>query len=332
VLISAAYETLSSNLQSALESLAETPPLDTYLAECLEAPPNASHPAILLLHPRFREDEPDVDALVEFLWLQAVNYVVPLRLRRRAKEDAAASNSGGDLSSSVRLLQRAKRAFIEFNKIFPHRASEVGELLAYLIALRHLGAVQICSKMALKTNSNMPIHGLDGVHAKFSDGIMTLYFLESKLAKTAKSGSEDYAESTAGFGNNRKQYLLEYEIVSDLSNLSALSEADQESALDYLDVYGKKKSSRLERSVGVICFTDDALYAEKLPKDDGTTPLQHESALSARLTKRYASIRTELLSSLLKHSVDAASCRLFYVAVPNVDKLREKFYEVMDGN
>lgn len=322
---------MSTDLQSALETLSETPPLDQFLAACIEAPPSETHPPILLLYPRFHEDEPDIDAFVEFLWLQAVNYVVPLRLRRRANEATTASSSGGDLSSSARLLQRTKRAFLEFNQKYPHRSSEVGELLAYLIALRHLDAVQICSKMALKTNSNMPVHGLDGVHAKFSDGVMTLYFLESKLAKTAKSGSEDYAESTGGFGASRKQYLLEYEILADLSNLSALSDVDQEAALEYLDVYGKKKSARLERSIGIICFTDEPLFSEKLPKSDTTTPVQHEAALSSRLVARYADIRKDLVANLSKHGVDASSCRVFYIAVPDVNKLREKFYEVMNG-
>ena len=216
---------MSSHLEDSLNALLEAAPLDTHIKACEENPPSDEFPHIVILFPRFREDEPDIETLTEFFWLQAVNYVIPLRLRQRAKEEMANSPTGGDLSSANRLVQRTRKTFIEFNERYPYRASEVGELLAYLIALRYLDAIQIASKMALKTNSNMPVHGLDGIHARFSGGIMTLYFLESKLAKSVDSGAEDYAKSVKGFGDNRKQYLLEYEIVADLSNFECTARA-----------------------------------------------------------------------------------------------------------
>jgi len=322
---------LSSHLEDSLNALLEAAPLDTHIKACEENPPSDEFPHIVILFPRFREDEPDIETLTEFFWLQAVNYVIPLRLRQRAKEEMANSPTGGDLSSANRLVQRTRKTFIEFNERYPYRASEVGELLAYLIALRYLDAIQIASKMALKTNSNMPVHGLDGIHARFSGGIMTLYFLESKLAKSVDSGAEDYAKSVKGFGDNRKQYLLEYEIVADLSNLSALPEQDRDAALEYLDVYGPKKSQRIERSIGIICYTDQVLYAEKLPKNDKTPPSTHESVLADRLSKDYASHR-ELLSKVLsKNGIDNSVCKVFFVAFPDVNVLRETFYKVMNG-
>jgi len=285
----------------------------------------------VILFPRFREDSPDLQALAEFLWVQAVNYVIPLRLRQRAKEKIVESSTGGDLSHANELIQRTRRTFIDFNRKHPYRASEVGELLAYLIALRYLKAVQLASKMALKTNSNMPVHGLDGIHATFSNGIMTLYFLESKLAKSASAGSEDYAESVAGFGNHRKQYLLEYTIISDMSNLDALSPTDRDAALEYLDVYGAKKSERIERSVGVICYTDKTIYSEKLAKNEKTPPAAHESVLADRLSKEYPSVRQGLSRAFQKHGIDPLACKVFFIAFPDTDALREAFYEAMNG-
>jgi hypothetical protein len=243
----------------------------------------------------------------------------------------ASSPTGADMSFSSRLTQRTRRTFIEFQQKYPNRASEVGELIAYLVALRHLDAVQIASKMALKTNSDMPIHGLDGVHARFSDGIMTLFFLESKLARSAAAGAIAYAKSASGFGNNRKQYLLEYDIVADLSNLDALPEQEKKAALTYLDPYGSAKSHRVERSVGVICYSDSGLYAAKLPKNDATPPSAHEAALSARLRETYHS-RRELLSRVLsKKGVDLAASKVFLIPFPDINTLRETFYKVMNG-
>ena len=322
---------MSLQLENALNALLDVPPLDTHITACEEHPSSAAPPSIMALFPRFGEDAPDVQGLAEFLWLQAVNYVIPLRLRQRAKEEMGTSSTGGDLSSASQLVLKTRRTFLEFSEKHPHRASEVGELLAYLVALRYLGAAQIASKMALKTNSNMPVHGLDGIHARFSGGIMTLYFLESKLAKSAESGTKDYAESVKGFGDNRKQYLLEYDIITDLSNLNALPEEDRNAALEYLDVYGPKKSQRIERSVGVICYTDPPLYAEKLPKDEKTPPSAHETALADKLSEKCPSLRELLSKALTKQGVDLMACKVFFIAFPNVDELREMFYGVMNG-
>ena len=214
-----------------------------------------------------------MQALVELLD-QAINYVIPLRKRLRAQATTASSNTGGDLSPSVRLLRETKRRFIEYREKYPHRAAKSANFLEYLLGLEYLRAAQVASKMALKTSGNMPVHGLDGIHARFANGVMTLYFLESKLAATANGGASEYAESVAGFGSNNKQYLLEYEIISDLSNLDALDPGDRETALQYLDVYGDKKSQRIERSVGVICYTETKHFAVKLAKSNSLAPVR----------------------------------------------------------
>jgi hypothetical protein len=183
--------------------------------------------------------------------------------------------------------------------------------------------------MALKTNTKMPVHGLDGVHASFSNGMMTLYFLESKLTKTAVSGISDYAESVSGFGTNRSQYLVEYEIISDLGNLAALDDADRDIALEYFDVYGSKKGERIERSIGVICYSESKHYGAKLPKNKATTPSHHEAAFSKNYESEYAHHLAAVAKHLTKQSVDPADCEVFFVAVPDVDKLRELFSENM---
>ena len=315
----------------AFAALKETPTVGTYLTLCDSAPECDCPPKVRLVFPRFREDTADMEAFAEYLWLQAINYVIPLRKRKDASKTTAESPTGADMSGSTKLLREAKRAFIEYRKEHPERASEAGELLAYLLALEYLGAAQIASKMALKTNGNMPVHGLDGVHARFEDGLMTLYFLESKLAATANDGAREYAESVAGFGSNRKQYLLEYEIISDLSNLSALEPAARASALEYLDVYGSKKCQRLERSVGVICYTEHKHFANKLQKDDKRPPAAHEDHFKQNFSTEHQHHRNAAIKHLNKNGVSPDECRLFFVAVPDVDEFRKLFYEVMNG-
>ncbi|MER9223146.1 DUF1837 domain-containing protein [Mesorhizobium sp. M0644] len=70
---------------------------------------------------------------------------------------------------------------------------------------------------------------------------LTIFFLESKLAGSANAGLKDYAKSAEGFLANRKQYLREYELVSDLGHLDSLEGAAREAALDFFDIVGKPR-------------------------------------------------------------------------------------------
>jgi hypothetical protein len=322
----------SASFAAAFGTLKDTPNAATFLRRCPDPrSPPISPPPIALVFPKFKEDAPDIQALAEYLWLQAINYVIPLRKRRHAAKSASSSTTAGDLSLAQRLSREAKRAFIEFTNKNPSRASEVGELLAYILALEHLNATQVASKLALKTNSNMPVHGLDGIHASFESGIMTLYFLEAKLALSANSGVKEYVKSVAGFGTSRKQYLLEYEILSDLGNLDALPSAEKEKALEYLDIYGSKKGKRLERAVGVICHTEKKSYGSKLAKSSITTPDQHEAHFETEYSKLFEHHHHLVANRLAKAGVDPNDCLVFFLAFPDIADLRSKFYEVMSG-
>jgi hypothetical protein len=177
----------------------------------------------------------------------------------------------------------------------------------------------------------MPIHGLDGVHALFENNVMTLYFLESKFSRNANDGVREYAESVAGFGNNRKQYLVEYEILSDLGNLNALDEINKETALEYLDVYGPKKSQRLERSIGVICYSETKHYSDKLPKNRSNPPSAHEQHFQSNYSNELDHHKAAALTHLGNNNVDPSECEVFFIAVPDVNELRRTFYKCMYG-
>jgi Cap4 SAVED domain len=130
-----------------------------------------------------------------------VNYA--LSRRRREAFQKALKDKTADVSIATDIVRAVRSVFIEFQKDYPGRASEVGEVLAYCIAVDHLKAT---SKMSLKTSGNMPVHGLDGIHALFEKHALTIYFLESKLAKTANDGAREYAESLS-FSEERKALL-----------------------------------------------------------------------------------------------------------------------------
>ena len=140
--------------------------IDNVLKE-VNATPQLDQPRLLFV--RMQEHIPQIDALAELLVDQLVNYVVPLHKRRDAFAQSNNSATGGDMAVVSRLRREARRLLVTYNQQHPGRYGEVGELIAYVVAVRYLGAAQLGAKMALKTSSEMPVHGVDGLHGSQAD-------------------------------------------------------------------------------------------------------------------------------------------------------------------
>lgn len=315
-------------LVGALKELLNPSKLDDYIVCVVEhnAPWQGEDPKTALLHVCFREDEPEIEGLARFLWGQCMYYALPRRRRIKFQEECAR-----DFSAVATIYQAVRDAFIEFNKSYPSRASELGEVLAYCIAQHHLQASQVAAKMALKTAGNMPVHGLDGIHAAYENGALTIYFLESKLSGSANDGVKDYAESASGFLSNRKQYLREYEIVGDLGNLDSLSGEAREAALDFFDIINKPRLPRRERFVGVICYSEKKLFSDKIPVGSGPVDI-HEKHFSKKYRELHEHHQLSARKHIKAYNTNPSKSLVFFVAVPDVDTLRELFYKSMGIN
>lgn len=315
------------SLSSVIQKLLDKSPLDRFVRSSVDlttVPPHKA-PRIALLHVRFKEDIPSVKAFADFLGNQAANYALSRR-RRDEYKARIASAENADVSDAQELSRAVRKAFIEFREAHPSRASEVGEVLAYCVAVHHLQASQLIAKMALKTSTNMPVYGLDGIHASVINGELNVFFLESKLAGNAASGTADYADSVSSFLKDDGQYEQEYGLVTSLGNLDALDPVDKSLMMDYLDVFGNPNAPKRERSVGVVCYSEVKHFANKLVVDDG--PLsKHEDHFGDLYKADLNRHHTNLTNQLGVKKVDANKCMVYLVAVPDVDELRELFYE-----
>jgi hypothetical protein len=309
-------------IKQAIVELLEPVELDPVVGCAIPLSPGKPPPPVTLLHVAFNEDKPKVSALAHLLWQQCINY--SLSKRRRLSFYAAMKASPGDLSQAAEIIRSVQNIFIEFRRKYPQRASEVGEVLAYCVAVRYLNAAQVAAKMSLKTSSNMPVHGLDGIHMAFENGALTVYFLESKLSKSANKGAREYASSVAEFAKNEKQYLREYEIVGDLSNLDTLTGAARAAALEYLDVVGSPSAPKRERYMGVICYSE-RLFSSTLPVDDGD-PAKHGVHFCLNYQRELDHHSESVARHLIAEGAEPGKCKVFFVAVPDVDELRERFY------
>lgn len=314
-------------LKAGLEGLLDPVELSKHIAVAAESQP-PSQPSTTLMHVRFREDKADVEKLANYLWRCAPNYSLSRRRRDELRAQIAEAPPG-DLSVVTLVSTTVRDAFLEFNKAHPHRSSEVGELLAYCIALEQLGATQLLAKMALKTNNNMPVHGLDGIHGKVEDGWLTLYFLESKLSSSANSGAKEFAESVAGFSNNTKQYQREYQLVRELGNLDALSPDDKKVALEYFDIFGSSDIPKRERYVGVILYSDASAFASLPLVSDDQKPGFHEKVFAENYAKQLQHHQVAAHKHLTASSGKAEKCRVYFVAVPDAGVVRELLYQAM---
>lgn len=311
-------------VQAALEKLLDKSPLEKHVKIAIQSL-FPSTPFTSLMYVGFKEDLGDTLALADFLWNQALNYALTRKRRDQVRAKLAAAPAG-DISAIAGPVNAARDAFIEFHKDYPSRASEVGEVLAYCIAANHLGATQVAAKMSLKTSGNMPVHGLDGIHAKVESDALYVFFLESKLSQTANDGVKEYAASVAGFGSNLKQYLLEYSIVRDLGNLDSLSGSERELALSCFDVLEKPDIvERRERSVGVIVYRESR-FGKLSPVQPGQPVGFHASEFASGYTSELDHHQNAAMTHLTNQKVDVNKCHVYFVAVPDVDELREQFY------
>ncbi|GGX33875.1 HamA C-terminal domain-containing protein [Undibacterium squillarum] len=314
-------------LKLGLEGLLDPVKLSQHVAVAAVSQP-PSKPSTTLMHVRFVEDKADVAKLAAYLWSAAQNYSLSRRRREEIRAQIEAA-PGGDLSAFTLVTNAVRDAFMEFNNEYPHRSSEVGELLAYCIALEQLGAAQLLAKMALKTNNNMPVHGLDGIHGKVENGWLVLYFLESKLSGSANAGAKEFAKSVAGFSNNSKQYQREYQLVKELGNLDALSPDDKKIALEYFDIFGSSDKHRRERYVGVILYSDPKSYNSLPEVKDEQEPGFHEKVFSEEYAKQLGAHQASALKHIENENGNAEKCRVYFVAVPDADDLRNLLYKAM---
>ena len=315
-------------LEAALVALKDHVQLSKYVA-LATASADPSQPATSLMHVRLQENLANVQSFARYLWSRTANYALS-RKRRLEFEAEQAALPPGDMSVSLSIADATRDAFLEFNEKYPHRSSEVGEVLAYCIAIEQLGAAQLAAKMSLKTNNNMPVHGLDGIHATVEGGWLVIYFLESKLNKTANGGAADFAESVADFTSNKKQYRREYSIVRDLGNLDTLDEESRKVALRYFDVMASPDDvPKRERYVGVVLYSDDKLFKDLPPVNNRQQPGFHEKELSATYTQELVHHQKAAMKHLIDHGADPNKCLVYFVVVPDTDEVRELFYGAM---
>jgi hypothetical protein len=254
--------------------------------------------------------------LAEFMRNAVADYAIPRSQLAKAKARDTKFNS----TEAVRaLVEQARRSFTDLVK-----TGEGGEMLLFLLAERFLKLPQVLCKMDMKTDSRMHYHGADGVYAGVTtEGILKLYWGESKIYKDATTAIKDCLASVAPFliepehenaGRERDLILL-----SDKADLSdpALTEA--------LKRYFNKTSPMSKRvkycAVALVGF-DAAFYP-----GSHTQAVADEMAKAARIEiKKWCST---VGTRLKKEKLEQVEIELFCLPLPSAEDFRAAFLKAM---
>lgn len=149
---------------------------------------------------------PAVESLAKAMADAALDFCIP---RDKIRQAFADYEKTGSAAAVVSLYEQARDLFVKSES-----SGEGGELLLFLLLERVLQRPQLIAKMALKTNTQVHVHGSDGIHADLTgDGVLNLYWGESKLYKSSSDAFKDCFESIAPYlrsegKSRRRQDLL----------------------------------------------------------------------------------------------------------------------------
>ena len=195
----------------------------------------------------FADGVPTVQEFVEYLYDCLIPYCLP---KRKIRDALQGVDPTVDYARIVRLHDDAKSLFIKAKNQL-ESGGEPGELILYALLEWVLKAPRLVSKMYLKTNSNMPVHGTDGIHLGYDEAkdLLTIYFGESKIYQSFSSAADAAFTSMAELLANAGQISREIEILNNLSDLSSLPPAFQAKIAEYINPYSTSKLTLQKRIV-----------------------------------------------------------------------------------
>ena len=254
--------------------------------------------------------------LAEFMRDAIADYAIP---RSKMIEAKARDEKHNSTTAVMGLFHRAKATFTDLSK-----TGEGGELLLFLLAERFLGLPQVLCKMDLKTDPQMHYHGADGVHAGLTDdGVLEIYWGESKMYKDATDAVRDCLSSLAPFlvEEHSESAVRERDLVL-LSDKADLSDPDLTKAFKSYFDRSSPKSNRVKYcGVALICF-DVAFY----PSGD-TQGVAEQILKDAReeMEKIVKNVENRLTAEKLSNFEIQFLC----IPLPSVDEFRAAFLKAL---
>ncbi len=274
-----------------------------------------------LHYPAFRQRKPMVSELINAVSMHVVNFCLP---RKHVTDVHDLYGKVGFEEFVQRFEALRQEAYDLFKRahLATNRNGEAGELMLYLLTEWLLGAPQIIAKMSLKTNTEMPVHGADGVHVRYcpDTGRLYVYWGEAKLYQDISDAITEAAKSIAESLRDEK-VKHEISLVKRYLDLSGLPDAAKTAMLSMLDPFGTGYANRHDVISCLIAFDFDAFTAAQA--SEGDTEKEFQKLALAKLKEVAPQIATALRNNGMAHQ----PVEMFIIPVPSVARLRELFQD-----
>ncbi|MBN2971774.1 DUF1837 domain-containing protein [Roseomonas aeriglobus] len=269
------------------------------------------------LHPLFGADGADMDALVEHIYRSLIPFCLP---RGEVKKVTKAALAAGDIHPIIALADRARELFVR-TRGATTAGGEAGELILFLLLEALIKAPLLVSKMSLKTNSNMNVHGRDGIHLRYCPSLngLVLHLGESKLHKGLAAAVDDAVSSIEQYLGDRALRRREVDIINGNMDLSGLDAESEQHLRAVLNPYASPPSPVHRTHTCFIGFEYGG-YA-KVAGIDSTKVEAEFQRVYARRAQTAAPLILEKSAKL------PATTRLhfFVMPFPDVDSFRTTF-------
>jgi hypothetical protein len=192
----------------------------------------------------FRDGLPTIEDFVTVIHRRITSFCLP-RNELRAIHDSAAKKSADEAAELwTAAVTRASERYIKAKK-GSNRSGEATEIILFVLLESVLKAPQIVSKMYLKTNNDMPVHGTDGIHARYDpmSKELFLYWGESKAHKTLASALSSAIESLVEFIERAKEEK-EIDIIHAHADLGGMTPEAKKALLDFFDPIKEESNKR----------------------------------------------------------------------------------------
>jgi hypothetical protein len=268
----------------------------------------------------FRNGKPMIGELLDVIRSYICNFAMSRAEIDAVHQKAAAGTPQQRMIAYNKLRDDAADLFIKAQKS-TGRNGECGELLLYLLTEWILEAPQIMAKMSLKTNSQMPIHGSDGIHVKYDKNSDRLVFFwgEAKLHATVGGA---IASAVASIASTLEYDKLKEDInlVRRYVSLSGLSTDAQQRLVEFLDPLSPDYEKKIDTSVCLIGFDFKGFKA--LSSVHVSNLELHFTAL---LKTAIASAAKDLEDRISAAGITHHTMEVFFFPVVSVDQLRIEF-------
>lgn len=279
------------------------------------------------VYPRFRQEKVLVEELCDKLVNRVTSFCMTREDRRKARADDAQSEY--ETAATDALSARARRLFIQATSSST-RSGEGGELLLFVLAEEFLKAPLLVSKMRLKTNTQMPVYGSDGIHAAWDDsaGTLVLYLGESKVHADLKGAIADALKSISELkSDGTSRYEHELLLAQSYSDFDGMPEEMKAQLLRYLDPWSTVESTkRIDRFAVLIGF-DEKAYGQlaRIPRGEVEAKFKELYAKTIRPTMEHTEKKLE------EKGIHLESVEFFFFPVPSVDTFRQTFLKKLNA-